>query len=71
VDGQTAQTLTRDDAGSFKWPFNDEMYLLFNLAIGGNFVSNTVDPNLNSASMKVDWVKYYSVNGLGSLVSQP
>jgi beta-glucanase (GH16 family) len=71
VDGQTAQTLTRDDAGSFKWPFNDEMYLLFNLAIGGNFVSNTVDPNLNSASMKVDWVKYYSVNGLGSLVSHP
>ncbi len=68
VDGQTTQTLTRDDAGTFKWPFNDEMYLLLNLAIGGNFVGNVVDPNLNSANMKVDWVKYYSVNGVGALV---
>lgn len=48
------------------WPFDQEFYLIINLAIGGWF-AGTVDPNLQSAQLIVDSIKYFSENGVGSL----
>lgn len=49
------------------WPFNQEFYLIMNLAIGGWFAGE-VDPQLNSAELQVKSIKYYSIDGVGELI---
>lgn len=48
------------------WPFDQEFYLIINLAIGGWFAGE-VDPQLQSAELIVESIKYYSENGVGAL----
>ena len=41
-------------------PFDKEFYVLFNLAVGGNFDSNRLPPaDFESASMVIDYLRYY------------
>lgn len=49
------------------WPFNQEFYLILNLAIGGWFAGD-VDPLLEKADLTVKSIKYYSINGIGELI---
>lgn len=51
------------------WPFDDDFFIIMNIAMGGNFGSapqyetgglrNGIDPNLSSARMEVDYVRVY------------
>ena len=50
-------------AGLFDHPY----FLILNLAMGGQFVNGAPDPLLTATSMKVDWIRYSSYNGLGTL----
>jgi beta-glucanase (GH16 family) len=46
--------------GAFPAPFDKPFYILFNVAVGGNFPGN---PNAGTAfpvTMEVDWVRVYS-----------
>lgn len=47
----TYEPLTKD---SNTWPFDQEMYLLLNIAI-----QPSIDPNFTQSSMDVDYVRYY------------
>ena len=49
------------------WVFNQEFFLILNLATGGNFEPN-IDPAVQSGSLTVDYIRYYSVNGVGKLI---
>lgn len=49
------------------WPFNQEFYLIMNLAIGGWFAGD-VDPQLSKAELVVQSIKYFSLDGIGELV---
>ncbi len=62
-------TITRHDvqAQGKPWPFNQEFYLIMNLAIGGWFAGE-VDPELTSAELQVESIKYYSLDGVGELI---
>ena len=62
-------TIKREDveAQGKPWPFNQEFYLIMNLAIGGWFAGE-VDPALNNAEFTVASIKYFSVDGVGELV---
>jgi beta-glucanase (GH16 family) len=42
------------------------MYLIFNLAMGGNY-GGGIQSGLAKATFSIDYVRYYSVNGYGSL----
>lgn len=46
------------------WPFNQPFFIIMNDAVGG--VSSPVAPNGSTASMKVNWIKYYKYNGYGT-----
>jgi beta-glucanase (GH16 family) len=48
------------------WPFNQEFYLIINLAIGGWF-AGAVDENLKEAELHVKSIKYFSIDGVGEL----
>ena len=49
------------------WPFNQEFYLVINLAIGGWFAGE-VNPELKNAQLQVESIKYYSIDGIGELI---
>jgi beta-glucanase (GH16 family) len=41
-------------------PFDQDFYLLFNLAVGGNFDGNIVpEEDFNECEMKVDYIRIY------------
>jgi beta-glucanase (GH16 family) len=49
------------------WVFNQEFFLILNLATGGNFEPN-IDPTVQTGSLSVDYIRYYSINGVGKLI---
>ena len=57
VDGEIKATLTppSPDAAAFQ----KEFFLILNLAMGGNYVGNTIASSLTSASYEVDYVRVY------------
>ena len=57
VDGSNTATLTPPSADAAA--FRQEFFLLLNLAMGGNYVGNTIDSSLTSATYEVDYVRVY------------
>lgn len=49
------------------WVFNKEFFLILNLATGGNFEPN-IDPAVQTAALSIDYIRYYSINGVGKLI---
>ena len=62
-------TINRADVESQgkPWAFNQEFYLIMNLAIGGWFAGE-VDAQLESAELHIESIKYFSVDGVGELI---
>lgn len=69
VDGNSYYTYNPVVKNDATWPFNDDFFIIMNIAMGGNFGSdpqyesgnlrNGIDPNLTSARMEVDYVRVY------------
>jgi len=55
VDGVDVTPLTPVDQPVFQ----KEFFLILNLAMGGSYVSNTIDASLTSASYEIDYVRVY------------
>jgi beta-glucanase (GH16 family) len=64
VDGKLYHTVTPSVVGGHTYVFNKPMFMILNVAAGGWFAGD-VDPDLNSAQMRVDYIRYYSLNGVG------
>ncbi|MBV7335120.1 family 16 glycosylhydrolase [Chloroflexi bacterium TSY] len=59
VDDILYHTATPTDVAPNEWVFNDPVFLLLNVAIGGNF-GGAVDPNISlPQSMAVDYIRVY------------
>jgi beta-glucanase (GH16 family) len=67
VDGRVTGTYSSADTGSRGWVFNQEFFLILNLAVGGTYAGEEIDPDMNQAEFKIDYIRYYSVNGVGKL----
>lgn len=67
-DGNLYSTLTKKDVERINqpWVFNNEFYLILNLAIGGWFAGE-VDPELERAVFEIESIKYYELNGKGEI----
>lgn len=69
VDGETFYSYEPSTKNADTWPFNDEFFIILNIAMGGNWGSdsqyetnglkNGIDPNLTRARMVVDYVRVY------------
>ncbi|MEY4322270.1 MAG: hypothetical protein RL410_51 [Actinomycetota bacterium] len=66
VDGVAYHTY-RKSSNESDWVFDSEQYLILNLAMGGGF-GRTIDAGLQSTSISVDWVRVYSINGVGEII---
>lgn len=52
-----------------RWVFNQKFYLILNLAMGGEF-GGDIDPAINQTQLFVDYIRYYSVDGVGKVTKQ-
>ena len=75
IDDNVVYTARKSESGLNYWAFGPtpggvepKFYLIFNLAMGGNF-GGDVDSNLSTTTLSVDWVRYYSVDGLGKVTN--
>jgi beta-glucanase (GH16 family) len=59
VDGNLYHTATPADVAPNEWVFNDPIYLLMNMAIGGNFGGPVSDNTVFPQTMTVDYVRVY------------
>ncbi len=60
MDETTLATVTRDDltGGAEYWVFDKPFYLLFNVAVAGDWPGPTTSDTEFPATMSVDWVRY-------------
>ena len=63
VDGRTYFSFANENKGYEYWPFDNKMFLILNIAIGGNWggqqgIDNTIFP----IRMEVDYVRVYQKN---------
>lgn len=66
INDKVVYTLNKADVGTNEWVFNKEFYLILNLAVGGQFTGD-VDPDLKKGTLSVDWIRYYSLDGVGKV----
>lgn len=59
VDGSLFHTATPADVAPNEWVFNDPVFLLLNMAIGGNFGGAVSDQLTFPQAMKIDYVRVY------------
>jgi len=64
VDGVPFVTLDKRDKD---WVFDHEFYIIINLAMGGN-LGGELDTKLRESSMAFDYIKVYSINGIGEVI---
>lgn len=70
VDGQYVGGERKSTISPKSWVFNAEFYLIMNLATGGNFDGGELDESILKAEMKIDWIKYETLNGVGKLIKK-
>ena len=62
VDGVGYYTYNPAVKDASTWPFNLDQFILLNLAMGG--ISGSIDPNVSSDTILVDYVRVYQTNPL-------
>lgn len=59
LDGNLFSTATRADLGAVQYPFNEEFYLILNLAVGGNWPGSPDNTTYFPQHLVVDYVRVY------------
>jgi beta-glucanase (GH16 family) len=59
VDNNLFSTVNKADIGTLNWPFNEEFFLIFNLAVGGNWPGNPDAGTYLPQWMIVDYIRVY------------
>ena len=59
VDNQLYSTVNKTDLGAANYPFNEQFYLIFNLAVGGNWPGNPDASTVFPQWMIVDYIRVY------------
>ena len=67
VDGRVTGTYSSADTGTRGWVYNQKFFLILNLAMGGTYAGEYIDPMVNQAQLHVDYIRFYSVNGVGKV----
>jgi len=67
IDDHLITTETPASFSPGRWVFNHEFFLILNLAMGGDFAGE-IDPAVNKTQLMVDYIRFYSVNGIGKLI---
>lgn len=67
VDNRVHGTFSAADMNGGRWVFNQKFFIILNLAMGGTYAGEFIDPALNQAQLTVDYIRFYSINGVGKV----
>lgn len=67
LDGKVIHTLTDKSVKKGSYVFNQDFFLILNVAMGGDFDGGQLDSDIEGVKMSVDYIRYYSVNGVGTV----
>jgi beta-glucanase (GH16 family) len=71
VDGKPYFIFNNEHTGYEAWPFDNKMYLLLNVAVGGNWGGQKgIDEKILSLKMEVDYVRVWQREEVGSRKSE-
>jgi len=62
LDDKLYYTFTSSNVGSYNYPFNNNFFVVLNVAVGGDFLGAGGNPDASSVfpqQMQVDYVRYY------------
>ncbi|QKG55797.1 glycoside hydrolase family 16 protein [Hymenobacter sp. BRD128] len=59
LDGALYYSFTSGTVGSNPYPFNNNFFVVLNVAVGGNFLGNPNGSTVFPQQMQVDYVRYY------------
>ena len=59
IDGELFTTVNKADMGAAHYPFNEEFYFIFNLAVGGNWPGNPDGNTYLPQWLIVDYIRVY------------
>lgn len=59
VDGKPVYTYAPKEKTEETWPFNQQFYLLLNLAVGGNFGGKEIDESVFPQEFVIDYIRVY------------
>ena len=59
VDNNLFSTVQKSDIGNLTWPFNEDFFLIFNLAVGGNWPGNPDASTYFPQWLIVDYIRVY------------
>ncbi len=59
VDNNLFSTVQKSDIGALTWPFNEDFFLIFNLAVGGNWPGNPDASTYFPQWLIVDYIRVY------------
>ncbi|MEY4310542.1 MAG: hypothetical protein RLZ71_468 [Actinomycetota bacterium] len=68
IDGVKYHEMRNTYIDGNEWVFNTEQYLNLNVAMGGNFVGNSISSSLTSTTMSIDYIHFSKINGVGTLI---
>ena len=66
IDGKGYHTVSKTSASSEQWPFDQYMYVILNLAMGGE-MGGTIDAASSLWRLEVERVTYYRYTGPGAI----
>lgn len=67
LDGKVIHTMTDKSVKKGSYVFNQDFFLILNVAMGGDFDGGQLDDSIEGVKMSVDYIRYYSVNGVGKV----
>jgi beta-glucanase (GH16 family) len=67
VDDNLYFTAAASDSSTGTWVYTQPFFMILNLAMGGEFTGD-LDPAMTKAQMSIDYIRYYSINGVGKVV---
>ncbi|GLR17635.1 family 16 glycosylhydrolase [Portibacter lacus] len=59
VDGKSFHIIRPADLGEYAWPFNEEFFFIFNVAVGGDWPGSPNETTVFPQRMLVDYVRVY------------
>jgi beta-glucanase (GH16 family) len=59
LDGQLYYSLTKSNISQYPYPFNNNFFVVLNVAVGGNFLGNPDATTTFPQQMLVDYVRFY------------
>ena len=59
VDGIQFNSITPQDIAPYDWPFNEEFFIILNVAVGGNWPGSPNASTQFPQSMHIDYVRWY------------